>query len=480
MPASITDDYQAALRYLYDRINYERIAQPGRGYKFRLQRIAALMRRLGLTEYLYEHLQDDSQGDIPRQEHAVRPRPRVPLVHIAGTKGKGSTAAMVAAITTAAGLRTGLYTSPHLQRLEERFRIDGEPCSQAELIELVRQSTSPVKVVEAEIGPLSFFDLTTALAMLHFHNSRCDVIVLEVGLGGRLDSTNVVAPWVSAVTSIGLDHQHVLGHTLTEIAGEKAGIIKPGVPVVSGVADPAAAGVVAKVAAEHRSTLFELGTDFDFRATAAIPWGTRIEFHGHRLPLSDQLDVTLPLEGDHQGRNAALAIAMTDILRDQGVPITQAAVTAGLSQLQCRGRIERFQLPEQVTGIVDAAHNRDSIAALCQVLRKRFSDRPIAVVFGTSIDKDAAEMLAALTQVTDQIVLTRFWGNPRARPTAELSGMFPASGTAAAAVIQQPIEACERALRMVNPGGTLVVCGSFFLAAETRDWFVAKQLSQNH
>lgn len=450
--------YQDALRFLYDRINYERIVAPRGSYKFRLRRITELLRQLGLAHLLYSD--------------SVRDR-AFPLVHIAGTKGKGSTAAMVSAALTASGLRTGLYTSPHLHRLEERFRIDSVPCEPDELVDLVRRVAAATKHVESELGTLSFFELTTALALLHFDTTDCDAIVLEVGLGGRLDSTNVCAPSVSVITSIGLDHQHVLGNTLAEIAAEKAGIIKTNVPVVSGVIDSDAASVVHRIAIQKECELFQVGNDFDYRSSPAGQWGTRLEFTGHRSPLSSQFSASLQMEGDHQAHNAALAIASLDLLRDQGVAIPQAAVQSSLHDLRCIGRIERFEMADGVTGIVDAAHNRDSIAALCKTLRCRCSAEPIAIVFGTSIDKDATAMLAALAQVTSQIILTRFWGNPRYCPSAELMKRMPDSLRPTATVIENPIDACRKALNLVSPGGTLVVCGSFFLAAETRDWFAA-------
>ena len=195
LPAKGTH-YQDALRFLYDRINYERMVSAGSRYQFRLKRITELLRQLDLAGYLY----------------ADSPQPKVPLVHIAGTKGKGSTAAMVAATLSAAGLRTGLYTSPHLHRLEERFCVDGRPCLPEQLISLVDRMRPACEQVEQSIGPLSFFELTTAIALMHFHASNCDAIVLEVGLGGRLDSTNVCSP--KRVR----DHIHWLGTTNMSLA----------------------------------------------------------------------------------------------------------------------------------------------------------------------------------------------------------------------------------------------------------------------
>lgn len=453
--------YQAALGFLYDRINYERMTNAGSRYQFRLKRITELLRQVGLDGFL----------------HADSPRPKVPLVHIAGTKGKGSTAAMVAAALTEAGLRTGLYSSPHLHCLEERFCVDGQPCSTQQLISLVKRVEPATARIEQTIGGLSFFELTTAIALMHFDATRCDAIVLEVGLGGRLDSTNVCSSSVSAITSIGLDHQHVLGETLSEIAAEKAGILKPGIPVISGVADADAAEVVAAQADDVGSTVFQLGRDFDFDYEALPQWGSRIRYRGHRPPLSEAEDTTLLIEGKHQARNAALSIAIIDLLRDQGITVPSEAIRAGLGRLQCAGRVERVSLPKNVLGIVDAAHNHDSIAALCDCLRSRLPNRRIAVVFGTSVDKSAQPMLDLLAEITDELFLTRFLGNPRFRPPAELTPLVAERLARNTSVLEDPIAACEAALASVTPGGALVICGSFFLAAECRDWLAAKSAS---
>ena len=281
------DRYRDALRFLYERINYERLSASGASrYPFRLQRVTDLMRLLQLERYLAA---DSTQ-------------PRVPLIHIAGTKGKGSVAAMVAAALTACGWRTGLYTSPHLHQLEERFRVDGEPCSPTELISLVQRVESAAKEIERSSGGLSFFELTTAMAMMHFDASSCDVLVIEVGLGGRLDSTNVFASSVSVITSIGLDHQHVLGHDLPSIAREKAGIIKPGVPVVSGVDDPEAAAVIAERAEQSGSKLYWLGRDFTYHSEPRPLWGSSVRYNGIQPPLIPQASWTLAMEGQHQAR----------------------------------------------------------------------------------------------------------------------------------------------------------------------------------
>ncbi len=434
-------------------------------YPFRLHRTGMLLSRLGLDGYLAE------KSD----------RPAVPLVHIAGTKGKGSTATMVAAILSAAGLRTGLYTSPHLIDLEERFQIDAQPCPRDELGNLVDRIRPVAEQLAAEgHGEPSFFELTTAIALLHFHTQKCDAIVLEVGLGGRLDSTNVCISTVTAITSIGLDHQHVLGNTLSEIAGEKAGIIKPGVPVVSGVREGVAAEVIAKHADQHGAELLQIGSDFDVESHANANWGSTLTFVPQQAnkiprPLPNLHNVPLALEGQHQAHNSAVAIAIACHLRSEsekmpGLAISDAAITAGLGNARCVGRVERFDLPNDVCVIVDAAHNDDSITALCRCLELRKQEQKVAIVFGTSRDKTAESMLELLAPHADLLILTRFEGNPRFRSTQELLPLVPKAAVRKTIAQQTPTEACQAGLEFLSDGGTMVVCGSFFLAAETRPW----------
>jgi dihydrofolate synthase/folylpolyglutamate synthase len=458
--AGESEGYRDALRFLYERINYERLASGGTSrYPFRLNRVTQLMRLLGLQKYL----------------HADSPQSSVPLIHIAGTKGKGSVAAMTAAALTACGWRTGLYTSPHLHRLEERFRVNGDPCSPTDLISLVQRVQSASREVEQSSGVPSFFDLTTAMAMLYFDTALCDVLVIEVGLGGRLDSTNVLTPSVSVVTSIGLDHQHVLGHDLPSIAREKAGIIKAGVPVVSGVADREAATVVEQQAEQCGSKLFWLGRDFDFQSQPLPQWGSSVQYRGTTPPLRPHASLTLAMEGQHQARNAALALAAIDLLPAAGrtVPVDGRATSeSAFARIQCDARLERVQLDHDVLAIVDASHNEDSIGALCRCLQLRSAKRPITVVFGTSLDKSADLMLRSLASVANGLILTRYHGNPRFRAPEQMTSLVPESLRQATCVIEDPIEACRQGLQLAKPGGTFVICGSFFLVAETRAWLL--------
>ncbi len=246
---------EAAIDWLMRRINYERTAfVPYCSRQLKLDRMRQLLTRLG------------------------QPDAGMKIVHVAGTKGKGSTSAMIAAMLTAAGYRTGVFSSPHLERIEERFAVDGVPCSADELVALVNRVIPIVRAMDEEAGePASagdeatsdagptYFEITTAIALLHFVERHVDAAVLEVGLGGRLDSTNVCLPVVSVITSISFDHMRQLGNTLASIAREKAGIIKPGVPVVSGVIDPEPQAVIAQIAREHGCRLIQLGRDFDFQ-----------------------------------------------------------------------------------------------------------------------------------------------------------------------------------------------------------------------
>ncbi|TWU44061.1 Folylpolyglutamate synthase [Novipirellula aureliae] len=459
--------YQQSISFLYDRINYEGAAATSSKYPFRLGRMAELVERIGLGHYLFDRTQ------------SIRSCPPKPLIHIAGTKGKGSTAAIAASILTAAGYRTGLYTSPHLNELEERFRIDSVPCPKSTFVELVDEIRPVVASMDKQEGlQPTFFELTTALGMLYFDKRACQAIVLEVGLGGRLDSTNVFASSVAVITSIGLDHQNVLGDTLEEIAAEKAGIIKGGIPVVSAVLRPAAAEVIAQKAAVDRSTLYQLGRDFDVEATMENDWGSEVVFKFkagfQRQPNRIDLRARLALEGAHQPGNAAAAIAAIDRVDSPPLMVSEEAIRRGLADVTSAARIERFDLPRSITGIVDAAHNEDSIAALVAASKSRFASQPLTIVFGASRDKKAEVMLGLLSPIADALVLTRYQGNPRYRDPHELFALLPQTIRIKTIVIDEPTAACDKALSLTVDGGVLVVCGSFFLAAETRPWMLAK------
>lgn len=442
-----------ALQFLYDRVNYERkppdAALDG---NFRLATMRALLASL---------------GDPQRQ---------MPIVHIAGTKGKGSTAAFTAASLTAAGYRTGLCTSPHLSRVEERFTIDGAECSAEQFARLV----DPVRRAAASMDQgdsLTFFELTTALAFLHFAQSGVDAAVVEVGLGGRLDSTNVCQPAVAAITNISFDHTRLLGNTLAEIAAEKAGIIKPGVPVISGVVDDEPRDVIRAVCRQQQAELWEAGVAFhgEYLPPSGGQLQGSVQLSGPALPADFcEQPCELGLLGSHQAANAAVAAAILARLRNDGWHIPAAALRQGLSQVRWPARFEVLRRNPMV--VVDAAHNVASAAALHDTLATHTAPRRKWLIFGTSRDKDACGMLRVLGRWFDQIVVTRFQSNPRGVPAEELAAAAAAAGCSPAAVTVCPTPAAAWALvhAQLSEGDLVCATGSIFLASELRELIIAE------
>jgi dihydrofolate synthase/folylpolyglutamate synthase len=451
---------QAALRFLLDRIDYERMQSlPSSEEAFKLDRMRELLRRLG------------------------NPQDGLPIVHVAGTKGKGSTAAMVAAVLSAAGYRTGLFSSPHLDRVEERMAIDGRPCSADELVDLVEVVRPIVETLHREAERhdppeqgSTYFELITAMALVHFVRRKVDAAVLEVGLGGRLDSTNVCRPMVSIITSISFDHTKQLGHTLAAIAAEKAGILKPGVPVVSGVTPDEPREVIRQIARRNDCRLVELGVDFDFAydparhvERAASPghvdfrYGRDSDEAGKRLRYEH---VALGLLGRHQAANAAVAMAALEELRETGWDIPEAAVRRGLAEVVWPARVE--VVARRPTVVLDAAHNAASIAALIETLAESFSARRRLLIFATTQDKDLRGMLGHLLGQFDEVVFTRYLNNPRAVPPQELQALAMELSGRRYAICPEPADAWDAIHRLAGPDDLICITGSFFIAAEMR------------
>lgn len=442
-----------ALAFLLGRIDYERTSPPPFGSgDIRLDRMRDLLARLG------------------------RPEVGLPVVHVAGTKGKGSTSAMIASMLTSAGLRTGLYTSPHLSRIEERWTIDGQECSAEELIELVRSVAPAAAAADSaappgEAGP-TYFDLTTAMALLHFRRCRVDAAVLEVGLGGRLDSTNVCQPLATVITSISFDHTRQLGGTLEAIAGEKAGIIKAGVPAISGVTAAGPAAVIADVARERGAPLYVLGRDFD--ATYRPPrdlhlglaWG-QIDYRSGIGGKADRVDhVELGLLGSHQAANAALALAACEFLQRLGGPFPETALRRGLRHVRWPARIE--PVCHAPTVVIDSAHNVASVEALLQTLEESFSPRRRTLVFATSWDKEVRAMLERLLPRFDRVVLTRYESNPRGLELDELARLAREIAPDKCATASTPALAWQGLRSALAPDDLVCVTGSVFIAGEMR------------
>ncbi len=456
MPASLAVvDRTSALEFLFSRINYERTTQiPYRTGGLKLERMQALLALVG------------------------DPHLSLPIVHIAGTKGKGSTATMIARILQSAGYRTGLYTSPHLEHLEERFVMNGQLCTEQEFVQLaadIQAATNQLEARDPQNRCPTFFEITTAMGLLHFARSKAEAVVLEVGLGGRLDSTNVCRPRLSVITSISFDHVKQLGNTLYAIAREKAGIIKPGVPVVSSVCEAEPREAIEQAAELNQAPLFQRGREFDYEVvTDSAADKMQVTY---REPAQESRYELGPLPigmlGEHQAANAATAIAVMRKLQQQSFRISEEAIRSGLLQAKCPARIEVVQ--KRPTVILDVAHNLASIAALLEALDHRFAtpmqqNRPRRIlVFASSRDKDPIGMLRLLLPKFDQAIVTKYVNNPRAVEPVELLSLSQSiGGTTKVEAAAEPQAAWQRARELSGPDDLICITGSFFLAAELR------------
>ena len=457
------EKYQQSLDFLFGRLNYERMGSSKYSTSdFKLGRMQELLDCLG------------------------NPQSQVPTIHIAGTKGKGSTSVMIAEMLSAAGFRTGLFTSPHITCYEERILIDGQQIEPEQLVDLVSELIPVVAQLDQKSGNMSptFFELTTALAWMHFQTEHVDFAVMEVGLGGRLDSTNVCEPLVSVVTNISYDHTALLGNSIEQITREKAGIIKQGIPVFSGVTQPEAKAVLEEVCREKQAPLFLLNRDFmrfaetqpgfqleQSENTSHVPDRNQQNIHV-KTPWSLIEQIPVTLLGTHQLTNATLAVTVIDYLRQQGVPLEDGQMRQGMSRLKWPARIELVQKDPPV--IIDTAHNGASIEALVDTLAASFPQTNRILIFAATKDKDVGEMLATLLPHFQTVILTQYLSNPRRIPVEELADLTrstqQSTGNSSQVIITQSPEAAWLRAKEVLAGDTLVcVTGSFFIAAELRE-----------
>lgn len=438
--------FDEAMQFWLGRINFEqRPPLPG---DLKLDRIRNLLQLLGNPHCLY------------------------PIVHIAGTKGKGSTAAMLASILRQAGYRTGLFTSPHLEHLEERVQVDGQSISQEELrilLEDIRDIST--RHSPAFAAALTFFEIGTAIGFLHFARRRCQAAVIEVGLGGRFDSTNVCDPRVTIITSISYDHTQMLGNTLTKIAFEKAGILKRGRSAVSGACDPEASVEITRVAREVGAPLRQLGVDIQYESDPAQITDA-FQRPGHVQVTTERKawpPMTLGLVGAHQAANAALAVAAVEHLREQGLTISDTAVAAGLENVDWPARMELLRKKPLV--VLDCAHNTASAQALIDALEASFPLTPGGrrlLIFASSRDKDVGGMLHLLWPHFASIYLTRYTNNPRAVLPDKMLELMPDTGKDRCLVVADAPTAYRDALRVARPEDQICITGSVFLAGELR------------
>jgi len=435
--------YNQALDYLYSFVDYSlKHASEWAKAEFNLDRMFALMDSLG------------------------NPQNRYPIVHVTGTKGKGSTSALCASALGAAGYTVGLYTSPHLEDYVERIQINGVPITHEQMVELVEE----IKPYVARIEKLTTFEITTALAFMAFAKYGVNAAVFEVGLGGRLDATNVVSPVVSIITSLSYDHMAVLGDTLTLIAGEKAGIIKQGVPVVSSSQKEEALVVLERVAKSRNAELTLVGRDVIFELLESSLDGQIFALSkAHRDKASAiearslkaaNYQLQIPLLGKHQFENAATAYAA---LRASGIPITDDQIRQGFSQVKWHARFEVVRREPPV--IFDSAHNQDSFEKLRETLEDYFPGRQVYLIFGSSEDKNIPGMFAELKSKIQKIIITRA-DHPRALEVERIQGLANQAGVESEVVT--PVSAAlTRALELSAKDGSIVLsAGSMFVTAE--------------
>ena len=449
------NDYEQAIDYLFNRLNYERTPpkdKPARAFK--LERMQLLLSCID------------------------NPQAKVPVVHIAGTKGKGSTAVMIAEMLQAGGHSVGLFTSPHIRRYEERIRVNGEMPTADEIVSLIKTMRQAAQKMEQLPQPMipTFFEMTTAMAWLFFVEQKVDIAVMEVGLGGRLDSTNICNPVLTIITNISHDHTAILGKTLSKIAFEKGGIIKTGVPVICGIQHTEPLKVIQKICKEREAPLIQRSNDFSYQLqTDSSEKTTRKNFRliDVTTPRKCWRNVPVPLAGQHQAENASLAMAAINQLDKLGWNMTDEAVGQGMQRVQCPVRIEYMQ--SDPTIIIDAAHNCASIEQLIATLSHEECQQR-HLIFATTRDKDVRGMLEQLLPVFDSVILTQYLGNPRALPVDELATLATSIGKQQYHLASTPTKAWQLAMEMVTKPDLLCITGSFFIAAEMRELVLQSSL----
>ena len=440
------NSYAKALRYVASLSDYERLRIVRyNSQNFDLDRMRTLLKKLG------------------------NPQDQFRSIHVAGTKGKGSTCAMIAAMLQASGYKTGLYTSPHLVDIRERTQIDGHMIPQADFARIVKM----IEPIAAKIKPApTTFDVLTAIAFKYFAEQKVELAVIETGLGGRLDSTNVIKPEVTAITSISKDHMAQLGNTVEKIAEEKAGIFKHGVPAITAQQEPGVEAVLKRIADK-------VGAPFDIT-------GKTIEF-SYRFESSRMLGphnrvclttanskfehLAVPLVGEHQAINCGLALSVIDKLKTRGIAINDSRAMEGLAKVTIPGRMEMVSQMPRV--IVDGAHNAASLDAMMKGIGQHIPYDSMVVIFGCCSDKDVAGMLERITSGADKVIFTKV-DNIRSSDPEELAARYVELYGKMAQVANTLDEALAIANRAVSKEDLICITGSFYLVGEAKKYFTAK------
>jgi dihydrofolate synthase/folylpolyglutamate synthase len=419
-----------------DKTTYEREIQ----YLFNLQKFGIKF-GLSKTENLLEAFGNPHIGQN--------------YIHIAGTNGKGSVATFMGSILQEAGYRVGTYVSPHLVRFTERFRINGEEISRKKTTELINELQAAFNPDE----PPTFFEAVTAMAILHFAREKTDIAIMEVGMGGRLDATNVITPLVTGITNIGMEHREYLGNRISHIAREKAGVIKKGIDVVTAVTQPRVIEQFKNIAEERGAPLWRVGKDMKYRRT---PSG--LHFFGQSRHMKG---LQLGLRGIHQARNAALALGMMEQIETKGFPHTADQIREGLKKADWPGRMQVIR--ENPTILLDGAHNAAAVRALARTIGSDFSYDRLILVIGIMADKDIASLLRAIVPISDRVFYTRPVYSRAADPRIlmEKGQSLNTPGE----VIPSLRSAIEKAEKIASPGDLIVICGSLFTVGEALTFF---------
>lgn len=430
-------EYQEALDYVFSFIDFSLTHQENISPdKFELERMEAFAELLG------------------------NPHKAYPTLHVAGTKGKGSVSALCASALRAAGYKVGLYTSPQLNDFRERIRIDGEMISEFQFAAIVEQ----IKPVVPDLPGITSYEIQTMLGFLYFAQQQVDIAVVEVGLGGRLDSTNIVTPLVSVITSISYDHTNILGDTLTQIASEKGGIIKPGIPLVSSPQQAEARHVLQQIANERHALLTLVGKDIIYQKIQDSLEGqsVQVEVDG------ECSEFEIPLLGEHQVENAVTAFTALQVLVDQGWQLSLHDIQHGFADVDWPGRFEVVHKSPFV--VLDGAHNRDSAARLKQAIDTYFPDTCVVLVYGASKDKDIPAMFEELLPYIHTLLPVQA-DHPRAISADELAEL--ASGYSCNIQILPTIQqSIRQAMKIAGAHGVVLVTGSLYLLGEARQvWF---------
>ena len=431
----VDSPFQQALDFIYSFIDYERQRDPHVKTVWDLRRVEALLARLGNP-----HLQSKS-------------------VHVAGSKGKGSTAAMIASVLIKAGYNTGLFTSPHLHFYNERIRVNNRLISNDEIAELIARIKPEVEAVnnEAAYGKLTTFEVTTALGFSFFAQKKVDFQVIEVGLGGRLDATNVLQPEVCVITPISYEHTDLLGNTLTAIATEKSGIIKEGSTVVSAPQVNEADAAIASACRQQGAKLIRVGQDITYQSLNFNDMQQSLIVKG-RL---GKYKLTIPLLGQYQLANTATAIAALEVLIEKGNKIPSKSIVQGMKEVNWEGRLQVLNRHPLV--VVDGAHNQDSAQKLRQALGEYFKFDKAILIIGMSSDKDLSGIVAELAPAFEKVIVTRST-HPRAMATAPIVVEFKKYGIDTQQVDDIAV-ALPQALRLAGERDMICVTGSLFVAA---------------